>query len=223
MPGLRPLPFFVGDDLALDFLNSVAAPSGEQIDWLASGRDLLRWLEEAQAAPTHVLEQFAKNSDEKALDSVAADGRKLREWFRGFVSAHAGRPLEPSVVGKLAPLNERLRRDEIYRQVQGGNISTSGETKLGSVGALHWQDERRWRTPDSLLLPVAQAMGDLVCRKDFSFVRRCENSKCTLWFVDVSKSHARRWCSMAVCGNRAKAASRRARTRALSSKPIRLA
>ena len=36
MAGLRPPPFFVGDDLALDFLNSVAAPWGEQIEWLAS-------------------------------------------------------------------------------------------------------------------------------------------------------------------------------------------
>jgi predicted RNA-binding Zn ribbon-like protein len=72
---------------------------------------------------------------------------------------------------------------------------------------------RHWRTPDALLLPIAEAMGDLVCRKDFRLVRRCQGPTCTLWFHDVSKAHARRWCSMAVCGNRAKAAAHRARSR----------
>ena len=49
--------------------------------------------------------------------------------------------------------------------------------------------------------------------KDFSLVRKCEGEGCTLWFLDLSKAHARRWCSMAVCGNRAKAAAHRARAR----------
>ena len=40
MAELRPAPFFIGDDLALDFLNSIAAPWGEEIEWLGSGRDL---------------------------------------------------------------------------------------------------------------------------------------------------------------------------------------
>jgi hypothetical protein len=41
----------------------------------------------------------------------------------------------------------------------------------------------------------------------------CEAGNCSLWFLDVSKGHARRWCSMAICGNRAKAAAHRARAR----------
>ena len=56
-------------------------------------------------------------------------------------------------------------------------------------------------------------MGDLVCGKDFILVRNCEGLSCAMWFYDVSKGHARRWCSMAVCGNRAKAAAHRARAR----------
>jgi len=78
---------------------------------------------------------------------------------------------------------------------------------------LRWQARRGWHGPEVLLLPIAEAMGDLVCQKDFGLVRRCEGLGCTLWFLDVSKGHARRWCSMAVCGNRAKAATHRARAR----------
>lgn len=35
-------------------------------------------------------------------------------------------------------------------------------------------------------------------------VRHCGNPQCVLWFLDVSKNGSRRWCSMDVCGNRAK-------------------
>ncbi|NIH87093.1 CGNR zinc finger domain-containing protein [Amycolatopsis granulosa] len=36
-------------------------------------------------------------------------------------------------------------------------------------------------------------------------IRRCANPDCVLHFYDVSKNGTRRWCSMAGCGNRAKA------------------
>ncbi|MFI6925053.1 CGNR zinc finger domain-containing protein [Nonomuraea spiralis] len=36
-------------------------------------------------------------------------------------------------------------------------------------------------------------------------LRKCANPSCVLWFLDVSKNGSRRWCSMEVCGNRAKA------------------
>jgi hypothetical protein len=55
-------------------------------------------------------------------------------------------------------------------------------------------------------------MADLICREDFRLIRACDGPACTLLFLDRTKSHARRWCSMAVCGNRAKAAAHRART-----------
>ncbi len=35
-------------------------------------------------------------------------------------------------------------------------------------------------------------------------VRKCANPGCVLWFLDVSKNGSRRWCSMELCGNRAK-------------------
>jgi len=72
---------------------------------------------------------------------------------------------------------------------------------------------RRWTSPDQLLQPIAGAIADLVCDADFRLIRVCEGSACTLMFLDRTKAHARRWCSMAVCGNRAKAAAYRARAK----------
>lgn len=44
-------------------------------------------------------------------------------------------------------------------------------------------------------------------------VRRCGGPECGWLFLDTTKNHKRRWCSMAGCGNRAKARRHYARTR----------
>ena len=93
MPEVRSAPFFIGDDPALDFLNSVAAPSGREIDWLANGGDFIAWLEQAHAVPADIAAHFRKTAGPRALDAVAAQARELREWFRTFVREHAGKPL----------------------------------------------------------------------------------------------------------------------------------
>jgi predicted RNA-binding Zn ribbon-like protein len=209
----QPAPFFIGDDLALDFLNSVAAPWGRTIEWLGNGRDLVAWLEQAHAAPADMAAHFQSDVDTQALDAVASQARELREWFRGFVSNHAGRPLAPGSLNELAPLNQLLGRDEAYRQIALVSSPAPGTIEGDRGSALQWRHMRHWRTPEALLLPIAEAMGELICLKDFTLVRRCEGLNCSLWFYDVSKAHARRWCSMAVCGNRAKAAAHRARQR----------
>ena len=36
-------------------------------------------------------------------------------------------------------------------------------------------------------------------------IRRCQHPACVLWFYDTTRNGTRRWCSMATCGNRAKA------------------
>ncbi len=204
--------FFIADDPSLDFLNTVAAPWGHEIEWLASGADFLAWLEQAHLIPPKVSADFRAHTRVRELNRLAERARELREWFRTFVSSHAGSPLGRAALRQLAPVNALLEQDETYRQVEvapGDGRSADDDRSR----ALRWHSYRRWRNPEALLLPLANAIGDLVCEKDFTLVRKCEGGGCTLWFLDVSKAHARRWCSMAVCGNRAKAAAHRARTR----------
>ena len=45
-------------------------------------------------------------------------------------------------------------------------------------------------------------------------IRICGNDECRWVFYDESRAGRRRWCDMASCGNRAKAARHRARVRA---------
>ena len=149
------------------------------------------------------------------FDTVAAQARKLREWFRGFVKAHQGRPLKARVLQELEPLNRVLKRDEEFGQVVArepvGKKSERASQDVSPFSGLEWSSQRRWRSPDTLLCPIAKAMAQLVCNEDFQRVKACEGQRCTLMFVDRTRGHARRWCSMSVCGNRAKQAAHRER------------
>ena len=207
MTDARPPAMFIADALGLDFLNSVSVPLDVPVEYLASGEDLIAWLGQAGLVPSQVLDETLANAGPGELDAVAAQARALREWFRGFVREHRGRRLDAQAVARLEPLNRLLARDEGYGQV----IAVSGPETDDGITGLQWAPMRRWRSPDALLLPIAQAMAELLTSADFSQVKACEGPACTLLFLDKTRGHKRRWCNMAVCGNRAKQAAHRER------------
>jgi predicted RNA-binding Zn ribbon-like protein len=207
MPQTRPPAMFIADALGIDFLNSLATPVDTPVEWLASGADLIEWLEQAKLVATDVLGTVRRSSIPGELDAVAGQARALREWFREFVRQHKGKPLKTDALQELAPLNRILERDEEFVQI----VKRDRVLDEPGHGALAWRSLRRWRSADSLLLPIARAIGDLVCNEDFVQVKACEGATCTLLFLDRTHGRARRWCSMAACGNRAKQAAHRAR------------
>jgi predicted RNA-binding Zn ribbon-like protein len=212
----RPPPLFIADHLGLDFLNSVAVPVDTQVEWLASGDDLLAWIKQAGLVPDDVLNAFQKRALPGELDATAAQARALRDWFKSFVYKHMGRAIEPNALRQLEPLNQLLARDHEFGQIMVRDRlqkrgHSYGEAKDG-VSSLVLHQQRRWQSPESLLLPLARILADLVCTEDFTYVKACEGPDCTLLFIDRTRGRARRWCSMAVCGNRVKQAAHRKRT-----------
>ena len=214
MTDQRPAPVFVADSPGLDFLNSIATPVDTQVEWIGSGEELISWLLQSGMVPPEVIAELRRRAVPGEFDTVAAQARKLREWFRGFVRAHKGKPLKPKVLAELEPLNRVLARDEEFGQVVAREISRKSAARASDDGApvLVWRPQRRWRSPDALLFPIAKAMAQLVCEEDFRHVKACEGQRCTLMFVDRTRGHGRRWCSMSVCGNRAKQAAHRERS-----------
>jgi predicted RNA-binding Zn ribbon-like protein len=209
-----PPPILVGDSPALDFLNTLAVPTESEVEWIGTGEDFISWLQISGLVSQDVIARLRKSALPGELDTVSAQARKLREWFREFVVAHKGRPLKPKALQELEPLNRTLARDEEFGQVVAAEAPRKkGDDEEGPVSGLMWSSRRRWRSPDALLFPIARAMAELVCDDDFSHVRACEGQNCRLIFIDRTKGHARRWCSMAVCGNRAKQAAHRERAR----------
>ena len=203
MADTRPPAMFIADALGLDFLNSIATPVDTPIDWIADGDGLLRWLAQAALVPSDTLADFKARAKPGELDKVADEARGLREWFRGFVRKHVGRPLSPRAVRELEPLNRLLERDDAFSRIVSHRHEEGSHLEL--------QKMRRWLTPQSLLLPIGEALAKFVCEEDFSDVKACEGPACTLMFVDHTRARTRRWCSMAICGNRAKQAAHRNR------------
>jgi predicted RNA-binding Zn ribbon-like protein len=201
----RPPALFVGGALGLDFLNSIATPVDVVIDWLDDGEGYLSWLAQARLVPADVLQDMRERALPGELDRVADRARSLREWFRGFVLRHKGCPLTAEALAELGPLNPLLERDETFSRIA---LSPTGQRPF-QLEVLRW-----WRNPDTLLLPVAEVLAQFVCMGDFSHVKSCEGPVCTLLFADYTRGRARRWCSMAICGNRAKQAAHRNRVKA---------
>ena len=194
---------FIADSLGLDFLNSIATPVDTPIDWLDSGDGLLRWLAQAKLVPADILDELKARAMPGELDEVAEQARALREWFRGFVRKHMGRPLAPRALHELDPLNRLLARDEAFSRISRHRHGEGNRLELLAM--------RRWRSPESLLLPIGEALAKFVCEEDFANVKACGGHACTLVFADRTRRRARRWCSMAICGNRAKQAAHRSR------------
>lgn len=203
----RPPAMFLAEAPALDFLNTLAIPVDVEVEWLGSGEDLLAWLEAAKLLDQAALDAVRALATPEELDAVAARARALREWLRGFVQRHRGKPLARSAEAELEPLNGLLARDRTFTQIValGKAEPQDGDFALALVERRHWQ------SADDLLLPIARSIAELVTAADFAEVKRCEGSACVLHFLDTTRGGRRRWCSMAVCGNRAKQAAHRDR------------
>ena len=191
----------IGNHLALDFLNTIAAPRGILIERLGNGQDLLTWLTTAGVIGPAERKRILKTFRAGELDSVAAQAVDFREWFRGVLEKLKAGGSAVLTSQDVERLNRVLAHDASFQQVE-----LTRELGRARVVAC-----RSWRDPAELLALVAVAIADLVCGADFDLVRQCENPPCTLWFYDRTKGHRRRWCSQAVCGNRAKMAAFRER------------
>ena len=172
----------------------------QRVDFLREFSDLVAWLSAAELlGPAEAAEAIRRWSGTPAGARALVDARKLRARLRQMVEQVArGRRIAASIVGAINALLARpIGRGELVRTHDG----FVRRLRLGL------------RTPVDLLVPVAEAAGDLLCHADFSLVRKCENPPCLRYFYDLSKNHARRWCSMNVCGNRMKVAAFHRRVR----------
>lgn len=204
-PG-RSKAMFVADYAALDFLNSIRAPGPTQVEWLANGEDLLSWMQEASLLTQAEAVQIRSASPPLELDEVAHKARNLREWFRAFATKHMGQRMTAEALTELSVLNDLLPGVATFSEV------VSVEAGNGSAG-LAMKRLRAWTSPDNLLSLLAEEVAKAICESRFSLIKKCESSNCTMLFHDTTKGHARRWCSMSLCGNRAKQAAMRARRR----------
>lgn len=123
-----------------------------------------------------------------ATDEDVAMARELREAIYGLVSGQPSSAARTTLnaVAALRPARPRL--------------SASGGLKMEG-------NAREY------LATIAGLGVELLGGPERTRIRQCEGEGCALLFLDLSRSGARRWCSMSGCGNRAKARGFRKRGR----------
>jgi predicted RNA-binding Zn ribbon-like protein len=184
---------FLGDHLALDFLNTQFVTAGRKIDCIDTPAKLSAWLMDARArhAASFAAADTEPDTHEPTEDAVTR-ARSLREWLRELLLQRAQRRRVALRTGDVRLLNDILAAGQRRRQVVADR---------GKVVLKEWV---RYDNPESVLHPIAEAIARLLCEDDLKLVRKCDNDACVLWFYDRTKSKRRRWCSMAFCGNHAK-------------------
>ena len=207
-----PPAMFIAGALALDFLNSIATPVDEVVEWIGNGADFLSWMNQAGLMGSGEIRTIKRNLTARQLDYVAKEAGALRDWFRLFVHKNMGRRIKKTVFAQLRPLNRLLGSDAVFWKIEpAGN-------KRSLTTVFRLRPQRHWRKPASLLAPLAEEIAKFIASADFKHIKACEGEKCTLLFLDQSNQLARRWCSMAVCGNRAKVAAFAARSTSARNK-----
>ncbi|WP_095195127.1 ABATE domain-containing protein [Pseudomonas sp. Irchel 3A7] len=182
MPDL-PSPFVLADHSALDLLNTQMMVEGQKRDLLQNDAQAAQWLEQIGLG----------------LAAQAGDGRLLGEL----------RALRESIESLIVARRENRSADP----------AALNRFLLGAVPQLVWDQTGapaldRFHQPDLMsqqLSRLAYAAAELLAEGDFNLVRKCESAECSLMFYDRTKAHKRRWCSMALCGNRHKVAEFRKR------------
>jgi predicted RNA-binding Zn ribbon-like protein len=181
--GIRELPI-VGGNLTLDFANTVDDPYGPQpFDYVADYRGLIAWSQRIGTVPDH---------SAAALHHIAEDHpRQARSTVR------RAKDLRAAINETFGPLADGRSPDAGWQQLRPfvtSAIQHAGVTSSPPQPSLSWD----FSDLESPLWPVAEAAYRLLVGPETQRLKRCAG--CPWLFLDRSKNHSRRWCTMEICG-----------------------
>ena len=174
--------------LALDFANT--SPISRDLSW----DEFVSFLLDAKLVTP---ERSAKLrplllSEPQAVEAILLKILRLREAFRAVFGSMVERKAFPR--HWVEPINEILRVTEGHDEL----VPQEDRWRLQFIAR---EEGLEW-----LLAAIARSAADLLVEGYEAPIRRCVNPSCRLFFYDDSRTHRRRWCSMATCGNRHKVA-----------------
>ena len=175
--------------LSLDFVNAV--PAKADLSW----DRLISFLERARiATPERSSELLAlPHSDPQAAEVLLQKAVRLAAALRNAFEAL----LRKQRISRdwIEPVNEILRITEGHDELDSADGGQWVVEFVAREGGLEW-----------LLAAVARSGAETIAEGAHARLRICANPHCGLFFYDNSRTLRRRWCSMALCGNRSKVA-----------------
>jgi predicted RNA-binding Zn ribbon-like protein len=183
----------LGGRLAVDFANTPSYPglAAREPSW----EELVTFLE-----VSHVVSQerganllALPESDPQSAGKVLGRANRLREGLRKAFEAMVRK--ERVTSEWIGPINEILRITEGHDELTPNGSGWKLEF-MAREGGVDW-----------LFAAVARSAAEIIADAAAARLRTCANPACSLFFFDASRTHRRRWCSMAICGNRNKVSS----------------
>lgn len=182
----------IGGHPLIDFVNTEIMRGDQRIDLLATNTDVVAWLLDVGLI-TETAVQFNWHDDPTLLAEFRTFRQQMREMLATIV---AEQPVAEKTVEAINGwLNYWQGQPRLIR------IDDDFETTFDFV----------FTKTGQLLARLAAEAADFLTTVNLSYVKRCGNDECIRYFLDTSKNHSRRWCSMEGCGNRMKARAHYAR------------
>jgi predicted RNA-binding Zn ribbon-like protein len=182
-----------GNRLSLDFVN-LPFTSGDPVPHATSWLELIDFLAEKEIVSGDRGEQLRSlpESDPAAAALLLTSAERLSHGLRFAFRAVAS--------------NHRIHREWV-EPVNEILAVTEGHDELEWDGS-HWRlgFQAKEEGLEWLLAAIARSGAEIISEGGGRKLRRCDNPQCNLLFYDDSRTHRRRWCSMALCGNRSKVA-----------------
>lgn len=190
----------LGGRLCLDFVNTIDPWYGDdRIEYIPDYESLLEWAVHVGCSAPRAQNIMRQLADEFPLEAAAVHRRAID--LRADLHTLLRRDQGASASRALLGLNDELRRS-------GRHLTLS---RTGPAYELNFAFDDEL---DAMLWPVAHNAAELLSStRDLARVRECAGVNCGWLFFDTSKAGRRRWCSMDICGNRAKVERHRARVK----------
>ncbi len=189
----------LGGRLWLDFVNTDDVHRGRRLEHLVDFAAWTRWLAEAGVLDAERAAQLERRAQEQPMGAQAAlvDARRVRNALRTV--AERGASQERARDGALAEINRVLGRSAGTRSLEAGPTGFARSFRAGGD------------VFGGLLLLIVESAADALVAGEMTRVKRCQGQGCARVYIDLTRNRSRRWCAMADCGNRAKAARHRSR------------
>ena len=155
----------------------------EDTDELATPAALGAWLTANELAPAGA--RWTQADLERVVD--------LRECLRELLLANTGGAPDPAAIASAVALGREAPL--------AVTVDAAGRTALEPLGA----------GVDAVLGRLLAIVAEAQAEGSWMRMKACLADDCHWAFYDGSRNRSRTWCSMSVCGNRAKARSYRAR------------
>jgi predicted RNA-binding Zn ribbon-like protein len=182
-----------GGQLALDFVNTLGGlrdqPPSPEDELLVSYDDLVDWCVR--------LDVISEADARKLRRAAARDERGARRAFR------RARDLRELIYAIFRPIADGAEPPaKLLARLRDAERDALADASLEpDDGAMRWT----WPPPRDLtdpLRPIVHAAVELLTGGPLEHVKICGN--CRWLFLDQSRNHSRRWCSMDECGTQMK-------------------